>query len=194
MKCMESGGSPCRAMSWPARLYFLSRTMLRQLVRVLRAAECVRQPSFQRSTFAVVGLMRLDDRLLAGLQRVIEARRHNTVSLIESFSMKPPPLLRSEVDQHKPSPGLRGRFLDLREVMHGRGVNAGDQTKIEQQEAALRPARGQRLDLLIEPASRTEEQIALQGYPLKLTAVRCQKRKLDRASIDRAAIVLNGKH
>src|SRR6516164_5405071 len=136
----------------------------------------------------VVGLVRLDDRLLARLQRVIEVRAHDNVFRIESVSMEDTPMLRAEVDQHKPGPCLRRRFLDLRKAVRGRGVNARDQPKIEQQETTLRPARKQRLNLLIETAGRTEEQIALQGHPLKLSAVRCQKRKLHRASIDRAAI------
>ena len=72
--------------------------------------------------------------------------------------------------------------------MYGRGVDAGDEAKIEQQKPGVGPRREQRFHLLIEPVGRPEEQIALQAHALDLAAMHRKDRKLARLAVERGAV------
>ena len=80
------------------------------------------------------------------------------------------------------------RLLDLRKTVRRRQIDAGDETEIENQKPAIRLRRQQRLDVLIEPIGRTEEQIALQRHALNLPAVIGQQRQLVRPAVERGAV------
>src|ERR1700691_180467 len=101
--------------------------------------------------------MRLDDLVLAFLERTVEIGGHADVAaqetdIVESFLQ-----LRSEVDQDQLRRGGVGGLLDLREAMGRRGVDAGDNAEIEHQEAAIGIVREQALDVLIKAICSPEE-------------------------------------
>ena len=96
---------------------------------------------------------------------------------------------RRQIHQHETRAKLLGRLLDLGEAVHGGGIDAGDELKIEQQEAAVGAVPEQGLDLLIEPVGRAEEQIALQAHALDLVAVRREDFQLLRCAIERGAVL-----
>ena len=81
-----------------------------------------------------------------------------------------------------------GGALDLGEAVGRRGIDAGDQLEVEHQEPAFRMTLQQRLDVLVEPVGRAEEQIALQVQALDLAAMRRQHRLIVARAIQRAAI------
>jgi hypothetical protein len=62
-----------------ARLKFEPPAMIGHAVGMLQTAQGLGQPSAQRSRFAAVDSVRLDDRLLAGFQGKIEGRRHDYI-------------------------------------------------------------------------------------------------------------------
>ena len=86
------------------------------------------------------------------------------------------------MDQHQPDAAILRGALDLGETVGGGGIDAGDELEVEQQEAAFRMTRQQRLDVLVEPVGRAEEQIALQVQALDLAAMRRQAPPGRRAS------------
>ena len=96
--------------------------------------------------------------------------------------------LARHVHEHELRAALIRRLLDLREAVRGRRVDPGHQPKIEQQETTIRLPRQQRLDVLIQPVGRAEEQIALQAHALQFLAVLCQDRELLRPAIERRVV------
>src|ERR1700692_2974438 len=69
-----------------------------------------------------------------------------------------------------------GGALDLGEAVCRRGIDAGDELEVEDQKPALRAVLQQRLDVLVEPVGRAEEQVALQVQALDLSAMGFQSR------------------
>src|SRR5579862_250697 len=159
-----------------------------QGVGVCSTAERIGQPPAQCSCLAALDPAGLYDRIFTFFQGVIEVSRRTDVT-----GQKPDVSERffefaREVDQHKLYPVGVGHLLDLREAVGSRGINAGDDAKVENQEAAVVVAREQRLDVLIEPVGGTEEKIALQVNALKLVAVRRKQCKIARTAIERRAV------
>ena len=85
-------------------------------------------------------------------------------------------------------PRSAARALDLRETVGGGRIDAGDELEVEHQKAAFRMPRQQRLDVLVEPVGRAEEQIALQVQALDLAAMRGQHRLIVARAVQRTAI------
>ncbi len=82
---------------------------------------------------------------------------------------------------------LDRKAFSAAEVGGGR-IDAGDKLEVEHQEAAFRMTREQRLDVLVKPVGRTEEQIALQVQAPDLAAM-CGKHRLVVArAVQRTAI------
>ena len=74
-------------------------------------------------------------------------------------------------DQHEPGAELVGAPLDLGEAVHRRGIDAGDQAEVEQQEAGFWTPGEKSFHLLVQAVGRAEEDIALQAHALDLAAV-----------------------
>src|ERR1700686_877413 len=129
-----------------------------------------------------------DDLVFAPLQRVIEFRHDRDLRRDEPARSQR--LLGGgwQMHQHKPDAEIVGGPLDLVETVGGGGIDAGDELKVEHQEAALGVARDQRLDVLVEPVGRAEEQIALQVEALDLAAMRRQHRLVVARAVQRTAI------
>ena len=90
--------------------------------------------------------------------------------------------------QHQLDAAVLGGALDLGETVGRRGIDAGDELEVEHQKPALRMVLQQRLDVLVEPVGRAEEQIALQVQALDLAAMRRQHRLIVARAVQRAAI------
>src|SRR5260370_35841755 len=67
-------------------------------------------------------------------------------------------------------------------------MDAGDELEVEDEIAAFGTTLQQRLDVLIEPVGRTEEQIALQVQALDLAAMGQQNLLVAARAIQRAAV------
>ena len=93
-----------------------------------------------------------------------------------------------KMHQHQPDAAVMGGALDLGETVGRRGIDAGDQLEVEHQEAAFRMPRQQRLDVLVKPVGRAEEQVALQVEALDLAAMRREHRLVVARAIERTAI------
>ena len=141
---------------------------LRQLLGVFGAAERLGEPVAQRRSRAAAGRMRGDDLLLAELKRPVEVVGEDHVVGDELAIAKGVAELGRQVHQHEARAALVGGALDLDEAVHGGGIDAGDQTKIEQQEAGLRAPGEEFFHLLVETVGRAEEDIALQAHALDL--------------------------
>jgi hypothetical protein len=72
--------------------------------------------------------------------------------------------------------------------MHGGGIDAGNQAKVEQEEAGIGPLRKQLLDLLVEAIGRAEEKIALQTHALDLAAVVGKNPQFLRSAVERGTV------
>ncbi len=117
-----------------------------------------------------------DDLVLAPFQRVIEFR-HDRDLVRDELARSQGLLGRGrQMHQHQSDAAVMGGPLDLGETVGRRGIDAGDQLEVEHQKAAFRMARQQRLDVLVKPVGRAEEQIALQVQALDLAAMRRQHR------------------
>jgi hypothetical protein len=75
--------------------------------------------------------MRGDDRLLARLKRMVEIVGQDDVAGNEAACVEGAPELAREIDQHETGAELVGRLLDLGEAVHGRGIDPGNQAKVE---------------------------------------------------------------
>ena len=129
-----------------------------------------------------------NDLFLAGLQGAVEIVGQDDVVGDESRLRNAVRELRRQIDQHETCAELVGGALDLGEAMHGGGIDAGNQAKVEHEEAGIGPLRKQRLHLLIEPVGRAEEQIALQAHALDLAAVVGKDGKFLRSAVERGAV------
>src|SRR5215475_13776988 len=101
--------------------------------------------------------MRLDNGVLAPLQRVVEIVRHLDIVCYEPDVAKRSIHFGSQIDQHKPNPGGVGRLLDLRKAIRGRRVDPGDQPEIKNQKTAIVAGCKQSLDMLVQTVGGTEE-------------------------------------
>src|ERR1700688_1467928 len=115
--------------------------------------------------------MRLDDCLFARLQRPIEVGGDDNVVRNKSDAAEGAFQFRAKLDQDNSRAGFGGCLLDLRKALRCRRIDAGDALKVEDQETTFSLLRKQRLDVLVKPVGRTEEQIALQRDTLNLSAV-----------------------
>ena len=91
--------------------------------------------------------------------------------------------------QHQMDAEVVRAALDLGEAVRRRRIDAGDELEVEQQITALRLLQQQRLDVLIEPVGRAEEQIALQVQALDLAAMGQQHFLVVARAVQRAAIL-----
>ena len=187
MKCIEAAGSPSRAMIRPAgtssrRQYSASRSACAALPNA--SDHHARNDRASSAAVRCASMMLL----LAVFQRAVEIGRDDDVVGNEPRGAKGAFQFRRQIDEHDPR-SARGRcLLDLRKTVRRRRIDAGDETEIENQKPAVRLRRQQRLDVLIEPIGRTEEQIALQRHALNLPAVSGQQRQLVRPAIERGAV------
>src|ERR1700757_3494173 len=94
-----------------------------------------------------------------------------------------------EIDQHETRAELVGNLLDLRETMHGGGIDPSDEAEVEHKEAAVGLVRKQSLDLLIEPVGGAEKKIALQAHALNLAAISGEDGKLFGPTVERGAVL-----
>src|SRR5208282_5243774 len=133
--------------------------------------------------------MRPDNGILAGFQCSVEIGHDGDVVGNESGGAKRSLQFRREVDEDNPGAGFARRLLDLREALRRRGIDAGDAAEIENQEARTRLLREQRLDVLVEPIGRAEEQITVQRHALNLPAVLSQQSLLLPSAIERRAVL-----
>ena len=90
--------------------------------------------------------------------------------------------------QHQADAAVMGGALDLGETVGRRRIDSGDEFEVEHQKPALRAALQQRLDVLVEPVGRAEEQVTLQVQALDFAAMRRQHRQIAARAIQRAAI------
>ena len=123
-----------------------------------------------------------DDLVLAPFQRVIEFGHDADVARDELARSQRLLGRGRQMHQHQLDAAVVGGALDLGEAVGRRGIDAGDELEVEHQEAAFRMSRQQRLDVLVEPVGRAEEQIALQVEALDLAAMRRQAPPGRRAS------------
>ena len=137
---------------------------------------------------AAFSQMRGDDLFLAGLERPVEIVGEDHVIGDEFAIAEGLAELGRQIDQHEPGAELVGGPLDLGEAVHRRGIDAGDEAEVEQQEAGLGALGEESLHLLVEPVGRAEEDIALQAHALDLVAVGGEDGELFRSSIERGAI------
>ena len=143
-----------------------------QFRRVFLGAENAYKPVAQGSFFVAEALMLRDDLVLAPLQRMIEFGHDADVLRDELARSQRLFRRRRKMHQHQFDAAVLGGALDLRKTVGRRGIDAGDELEVEHQKAAFRMPRQQRLDVLVEPVGRAEEQIALQVQPLDLAAMR----------------------
>ena len=147
-----------------------------QLFSVVFGAENLGEPVAQIGFFLLEALMFSDDLVLAAFQRVIEFGYDADIATDKAA--RPQRLFggRSQMHQQQFDAAIVGAALDLGEAVGGRRIDAGDELEVEHQIAAFRMPLQHRLDVLIEPVGRTEEQVALQVKALDLAAVLGQKR------------------
>src|SRR5262249_54285777 len=94
-----------------------------------------------------------------------------------------------EIDQHEPRADLVRNLLDLRETVHGGGIDPGDEAEVEHKEAAVWLVRKQSFHLFIEPVGGAEEQVALQAHSLDLAAMCGENGELLRSAMERRAVL-----
>src|SRR6202140_5035430 len=155
---------------------------------ILLGPENLGEPVAQIGFLAFAAAMLRDDLVFAPLQRVIEFRHDRDLRRDEPARSQR--LLGGgwQMHQHKPDAEIVGGPLDLVETVGGGGIDAGDELEVEHQEAALGVARDQRLDVLVEPVGRAEEQIALQVEALDLAPMRRQHRLVVARAVQQTAI------
>jgi hypothetical protein len=102
-----------------------------QLLPVVGAAERLGEPVAQSLHLATLGQMRGDDRLLAGLKRAVEIVGQDDIAGDEAACVEGALQVAREIDQHKAGAELVGGVLDLGEAVHGRGIDPGNQAKVE---------------------------------------------------------------
>jgi hypothetical protein len=87
-----------------------------------------------------------NDLFFAGLQAVIEIVRQDDAARNELAIAERGAELRRQIHQHQKGANFVGGALDLSETMHGGGIDAGNQAKVEQKEAGVGPLRKQLLE------------------------------------------------
>src|SRR6476469_5778351 len=129
-----------------------------------------------------------NDLFFAGLQGVVEIVSQDDAARNELAIPERCAELRRQIHQHETCADIVGGALDLSEAMHGGGIDAGNQAKVEQEEAGIGPLRKQLLDLLVEAIGRAEEKIALQTHALDLAAVVGKNPQFLRSAIERRTV------
>src|SRR6476469_5586876 len=129
-----------------------------------------------------------NDLFFTGLQGVVEIVRQDDAARNELAIAERGAELRRQIHQHQTGADIVGGALDLSEAMHGGGIDAGNQAKVEQEEEGIGPLRKQLLDLLVEAIGRAEEKIALQTHALDLAAVVGKNPQFLRSAIERRTV------
>src|SRR6478609_3639539 len=86
-----------------------------------------------------------NDLFFAGLQGVVEIVRQDDAARNELAIAERGAELRRQIHQHQTGANIVGGTLDLSEAMHGGGMDAGNQAKVEQEEADVGPLSKQLL-------------------------------------------------
>ena len=120
------------------------------------------EPAAQAGLFLRALLMLRDDFVLAPFERVIQFG--DDPHLLRDELARSQDLLGRgrKMHQHQTDAPVLGGALDLGETVCRRGIDSGDELEVEYQKPALRAVLQQRLDVLVEPVGRAEEQVALQ--------------------------------